>query len=260
MSWSCSYRERTQHVLTAIISVGPLHTYINFLTIWTSGRDNPAPACSPHLTSTSLPPPSTSLPPPSSPQLRPAMTTIVSGMPIVSSTQVVVDDRNPLISYGGPWGLGGVASEYNSTTHGVTSPATVHLSFQGVWLFTVSVVAVIHLTAASRHIHCSLRDPRGQRRWLPGDLYARRRGHEHRRATRHKPSCGQQHVWSAVFRGEPSAVRTGSHRLIACQIQSPQLPAAIHTLNITIGPCNSNNTAIYWLDYFVFQPIAKSTS
>jgi hypothetical protein len=37
-------------------------------------------------------------------------------------------------------------------------------------------------------------------------------------------------------------------------IQSPALSAGTHTLNITLGPCGSADE-VYWLDYFVFQPI-----
>jgi hypothetical protein len=64
------------------------------------------------------------------------MATIISGHPITNSTQILVDDRNPLISYtGGPWELSGnPAFEFNGTTHGVLNPASVHLSFQGAWL------------------------------------------------------------------------------------------------------------------------------
>jgi hypothetical protein len=110
----------------AIVNPGPLHTYINLPDPSDIKQGQPHASVSLHFHP----------PAPALPQSQSAMATIVSGNPIINSTQTLVDDRNPLISYtGGPWELGGTPGfEYNGTTHGVLNPATVRLSFQGTYV------------------------------------------------------------------------------------------------------------------------------
>jgi hypothetical protein len=55
--------------------------------------------------------------------------------PLVTSTQVVVDDRNPAIVYAGSnIFLGGrPGSEFNDTTSGVGSQSSASFQFQGTY-------------------------------------------------------------------------------------------------------------------------------
>jgi hypothetical protein len=52
--------------------------------------------------------------------------------PLVPSTQIVLDDRDPSIVYSGNAGLGGMTEEYNGTTHSLAAQASASFKFEGM--------------------------------------------------------------------------------------------------------------------------------
>jgi hypothetical protein len=63
------------------------------------------------------------------------MSSIYLAQPIINSTQVVVDDRSPLIVYDGPWTLGGLPGyEYSGTTHAIEKPGSFRFAVFGAYL------------------------------------------------------------------------------------------------------------------------------